>query len=133
MLLDTGPLVAIISKHDASHQMCFDTLNTIAPPLLSCWPIITEAAWLLRHSSHALQQLFTMLEIGFVKLLPIDETSASWLGAFYQKYEDQKPQLADACLIYLAEQGRLNTVFTLDRRDFSIYRLSGQRALRLLP
>ncbi len=133
VLFDTGPLIAIISKDDHAHLLCFDTLKSIAPPLLCCWPVITEAAWLLRHSPRGLQQLFTMLEIGFVKLLPIDETSAPWLAAFFQKYEDQQPQLADACLMYLAEQEKLGTVFTLDRRDFSVYRLGGRRTLHLLP
>lgn len=133
VLFDTGPLIAIISKDDHAHLLCFDTLKSITPPLLCCWPVITEAAWLLRHSPRGLQQLFTMLEIGFVKLLPIDETSAPWLAAFFQKYEDQQPQLADACLMYLAEQEKLDTVFTLDRRDFSVYRLGGRRTLHLLP
>jgi hypothetical protein len=36
-------------------------------------------------------------------------------------------------LVYLAEREKIDTVFTLDTRGFSVYRLSGNRALRLLP
>jgi hypothetical protein len=35
--------------------------------------------------------------------------------------------------MYLAERHGTDVVFTLDRRDFSIYRLSNRKALRLLP
>ena len=42
-------------------------------------------------------------------------------------------QLADAALVYLAEREGLDTVFTLDRRDFSVYRFSRNRSFHLLP
>jgi hypothetical protein len=43
------------------------------------------------------------------------------------------PQLADAALVYLAGREQIDTIFTLDRRDFSIYRGSIRRAFKLLP
>jgi hypothetical protein len=41
--------------------------------------------------------------------------------------------VADAALVYLAERERIATVFTPDRRDFSVYRLNRNPALRLIP
>jgi predicted nucleic acid-binding protein len=38
----------------------------------------------------------------------------------------------DATLVVLAERLRATAVFTLDRRDFSVYRV-GRRAFRLVP
>ena len=38
------------------------------------------------------------------------------------------PNMADAALMYIAEQERFDTVFTLDRRDFSVYRTTDGRA-----
>jgi hypothetical protein len=43
-----------------------------------------------------------------------------------------KPQLADASLMYVAEQNGIEHVFTLDRRDFTIFRCRG-KALTLIP
>ena len=42
-------------------------------------------------------------------------------------------QLADAALVYLAERDHIRSIFTLDQRDFSIYRLKRNRALRIIP
>ena len=50
-----------------------------------------------------------------------------------RRYETIGAQLADAALVYLAEQENIRTVFTLDRRDFSVYRLKRNRALKLIP
>ncbi len=50
-----------------------------------------------------------------------------------RRYESIGAQLADASLIHLAEREGIRTIFTLDRRDFSIYRLKDNRALTLLP
>lgn len=36
-------------------------------------------------------------------------------------------------MVYLAEREGIDTVFTLERRDFSVYKLAGNRSLRLLP
>jgi predicted nucleic acid-binding protein len=44
-----------------------------------------------------------------------------------------RPQLADAALVYLAARERIDNIFTLDRRDFLIYRTGRRRAFRILP
>jgi hypothetical protein len=41
--------------------------------------------------------------------------------------------LADGALVYLAHREGIDTVFTLDRRDFSVYRLGDGRSLRVVP
>ena len=86
VLVDTGPLVAIVSRRDALHQVCVDQLRSLRPPLLTCWPVITEAAWLLRHEPSAIQRLLNSAETGFVKLLPFDEKTPSWLATFLRRY-----------------------------------------------
>jgi hypothetical protein len=49
------------------------------------------------------------------------------------RYRDARLQLADAALVHLAEREGIRTVFTLDRRDFSIVRLKRNRALKIVP
>lgn len=133
ILLDTGPLVAILSREDLHHQACVDVLHGIAGPLLSCWPVMTEAAWLLRQSPRAVQQLLGSTEAGFLELLPLTGAEAKNIAALMKRYESIRPQLADAALVHLAGREGIDTIFTLDRRDFSIYRTSRRRSFRILP
>lgn len=133
VLLDTGPLVAILSRKDSFHHACVAQLRLIAPPLLTCWPVVTEAAWLLRQQPIAVQRLLSSFTKQWIKLLTLEERDAEPIGKILQRYRKLNAQLADAALVYLAERERLDIVFTLDRRDFSVYRFSGNRSFHLLP
>lgn len=133
VLVDTGPIVAILSRRDQYHRMCVEALRDMPGPLFTCWPVITEAAWLLRRSSAAVQQLLRSLDTGFLELLPLTSDDATAIALLLKKYEDLGIQLADAALVYLATRDGLSTIFTLDRRDFSVYRLARGRAFRILP
>jgi len=133
ILADTGPLVAIISAEDEYHEVCVEALRKMAGPLLTCWPVITEAAWLLRRSPKAVQRLLRSLDDGFLELLPLTGLDASFIRAIMEKYEGIQPQLADATLVHLARREHIDTIFTLDRRDFSIYTYGRNRKFRILP
>ena len=133
ILVDTGPLVAILSREDAHHPTCVAALREMTGPLFSCWPVITEAAWLLRRSPRAILQLLGSMNSGFLELLPVAGTEAKAIAAVMKRYESIRPQLADATLVYLAGRERIDAIFTLDRRDFSIYRTSRKRSFSILP
>lgn len=133
VLVDTGPLVAILSRDDEHHELCVQALREMPGPLFSCWPVITEAAWLLRNSSRAVQQLLQSLDGGFLEILPLAGSEGAAITAVMERYEDIRPQFADAALVYLAERERIDTMFTLDRRDFSIYRTGRKRSFRIVP
>lgn len=133
VLVDTGPLVAILSAADEHHQECVETLRNLPGPLFSCWPVITEAAWLLRSHSPAVQKLLRSIHGGFLELLPITTLEAKSIADIMKKYENVWPQLADAALVYLADRDGIDTIFTLDRRDFAVYRPARKRPFRILP
>ncbi len=133
VLVDTGPLVAILSRHDEYHETCVRVLREMPGPLLSCWPVITEAAWLLRSSARVVQQLLQSIDGGFLELLPLAGSEADAIAAIMKRYEDIQPQLTDAALVYLAGREEIETIFTLDQRDFSIYRSAKKRSFRIVP
>lgn len=41
--------------------------------------------------------------------------------------------LADAALVRLAERERIRRIFTIDRRDFSVYRPAGLGRFEIIP
>ena len=133
VLVDTGPLVAILSPRDEYHEACVATLRNLSGPLFSCWPVITEAAWLLRKWPRAVQQLLHSIDGELLELLPLTGREGNEVSALMRRYEEIGPQLADASLIYLANREQIDTIFTLDRRDFSIYRSGRRRPFRILP
>ena len=132
VLIDTGPIVAILNKNDQNHQICSECLKGIYAPLRTSWPVITEAAWLLRKNQNNVQKLFDMMADGFLQCLRLQPDAAAWFSKFANKFDDREFQLADASLVYFAEKLEIESVLTLDRRDFSIYRTSDGRALHLL-
>ena len=133
VLADTGPLVAILSRRDQHHYTCTEALRKMPGPLFTCWPVITEAAWLLRRDSRAVEQLLHSLETGFLEILPLTGADGKSIAAILKKYRDIKIQLADAALVHLAARDGVDTVFTLDRRDFAVYRLPRGRGLKVVP
>ena len=130
---DTGPLVAVVRSREKAHKKCAATLKTFRPPLLTCWPVLTEAAWLLRNDPGGIKAIGSLIESGVVRLVELDAAALAWIIAFMDRYASAKAQLADAALMYLAEREGIDTVFTLDHRDFSIYRTTDGRALAILP
>jgi predicted nucleic acid-binding protein len=133
VLIDTGPMVALFSEDDGQHGRCTDALKALQPPLLTCWPVIAEAAWLLRQRPHSRYQLFDGFGNGMFRLLSLDADDLPAIAAVMRRYEDAGLQFADAALAHLAERENIRTVFTLDRRDFLIIRLKRNRTLALLP
>jgi uncharacterized protein len=132
VLVDTGPLVAILSSVDEHHAACVKALHQLPGPLFSCWPVITEAVWLLRSHPPAVQQLlrncFSEKPGGFLELLSLAGGDASGIAEVMKQ-----SQLADAALVYLADREGIDTIFTLDRRDFGVYRSTQKRAFRIVP
>jgi len=133
VLVDTGPIVAILLESDEHHEACVKQLHHITGPLLTCWPVITEAAWLLRAYPRAILKLLSSLHGRPFELVPLGETDLPGIAAVLAKYERLRIQLADASLVHLANREGIEILFTLDRRDFGVLRLAHGKKLRLIP
>ena len=133
ILVDAGPLVALIDADDRHHERCVETLAAIREPVGTVWPAITEAMYLLSDVPKGQTGVWQLLERGAVQLLPLGHEDVPRMRRLMEKYADLPMDLADAALVHVADRDGLRTVFTLDRRDFGVYRLPGGRRLGLLP
>ena len=133
VLVDTGPLVAIMSRTDQHHKICLETLHNLPGPMFSCWPVITEAAWLLRGEAGAVPQLLNSISEGLLEFLALQSAESAQIAKLMEQYKDLRPQLADAALVYLAARDDFDLIFTLDRRDFSVYQSGRKHAFRIIP
>jgi uncharacterized protein len=125
--------VALIHADDRHHASCRDALEKIREPLATVWPAITEAMYLLGFSSRAQDSLWLLLERDALKILPLDAADVPRMRELMQKYRDLPMDLADAALVRVAEREKISRVFTIDRRDFEIYRPRGIRRFTILP
>jgi uncharacterized protein len=66
-------------------------------------------------------------------LLQLNAADLPPIAAILKQYQSLGPQLADAALVHLANREQTNRVFTLDRRDFSVFRDAQNRPFELLP
>ncbi len=133
ILVDAGPLIALIHKDDAHHARCVATLQSITEPLGTVWPALTEAMYLLSFSWKAQDALWEMVERGVVELLTLDGRDMSRARDSMKKYKDLPMDLADAALVAVAEREKIRRIFTLDRRDFEIYRPAKLGRFIILP
>ena len=131
VLLDTGPLVAFLAAGLDHHEWVCAQWRRLPAPLLTCEPVLTEAAFLLKREGCEADPLFVLLERGVLKLvLKVDEHVAD-LRTLMRRYRDRPMSLADACLVRMSEMHPGGRVFTLDG-DFRFYRRHGNKVIPLL-
>jgi predicted nucleic acid-binding protein len=132
VLVDAGPLVAILDRGDAAHHACVTALRTLRDPLITVWPALTEAMYLLGGSWSAQKALWSRLETGALALASLDEEDAPRMRELMEKYRDLPMDLADAALVRVAERESLTEIFTLDRKHFSVYRPGRRRRFSIV-
>lgn len=133
MLVDAGPLVALLDRGDPAHDDCVAALKGIHGNLTTVWPAFTEAMYLLRGSWPAQKALWSRVETGALTFSSLDDLDAPRLRELMEKYRDLPMDLADAALVRVAERDRVNDIFTLDRRHFSLYRPGRRRRFAIVP
>ncbi len=133
VLVDAGPLVAILDRSDAEHGACTAALKTLRDPLVTVWPALTEAMYLLGFAWEAQRALWEMVEAQAIDLLELTRRDAPRMKQLLEKYRDLPMDLADAALVAVAEREGLHRVFTIDRDDFRVYRIRGTKRFTLIP
>lgn len=133
VLVDAGPLVALLDRSDDRHEEIVEVLKKIHDPLVSVWPALVEAMYLLSFSWRAQKALWELIETGTIQLLHLDEADVAPMKGLMEKYRDLPMDMADAALVRIAEREGIRRVLTLDQRDFSVYRLARKGSFTLLP
>lgn len=131
ILADTGPLVALFDPADGDHRRCAGLLAGIEEPLCTTIPVLTEAFHLLTPGSIGSQRLMDFVTAHGLNVWFLDAGALTRAFELMVQYADRPMDLADASLVVLAENLKLRKVFTLDRHDFTTYRI--KRGHRYLP
>ena len=130
-MIDTGPLVSFLAAELTHHSWTCDQWRLLQPPLLTCEPVLTEAAFLLKREGRPADPLFALLERGVIRIALDIQEEQSDLRALMHRYRNRPMSLADACLVRLSELQPNAEVFTLDS-GFRNYRRHGNKVIPLL-
>ncbi len=133
VLVDTGPLVALLDRRDIHHRWVQGELAQLHDPLLTCEAVLSEAFFLISRLRHGIATLAGLLREGLVSVSPGFSYSAeaTEILRLLERYSSVPMSFADACLVRMSELERDSIVFTTDR-DFLTYRRNRRQLIPLI-
>ena len=121
--IDTGFLVALFAYNDTHHQSACQFLEKSQQLELHCiLPVIVEACFFLDNTGK--QALLQWIELDAVVIHEVKKRDLPAIRKVLKTYHNINPDFTDATLVALADLHNINKILTVDKRDFSIYRLS---------
>jgi predicted nucleic acid-binding protein len=126
--------VALIDSGEPDHERCRKALKQLEPPMVTTWPVLTEAMYLLGDAGgwNAQRALWQMIERNALELFDLQSNDLARARALMEKYRDTPMGIADATLVAVAESRGLKRVFTLDS-DFRVFRYRGRESFEIIP
>ena len=103
VLLDTGPLVAALSRNDRAHSWAKSQFAALPAPFLTCEPVISEACFLLRQHRGGASGVLALVESGALRLGMSLAEEATAVRKLFDRYYNIPASLADVCLVRMAE------------------------------
>ncbi len=126
ILLDTGVIVAWLDASDHNHKPCVEALEEVAAPLVTCEAVIFESCHILRRAPGAVEAVLKNVTSGVFQI-PLQLSGAAFqVHRIMRKYRDQGIDLADACLVHMANEMRTGDILTLDSH-FKVFRWAGNK------
>lgn len=118
-LVDSGPLVGLLSKSDQWHSWSHQALTLIEEPVMTTETVLAEVCHLVGPYRATMLQVTAMLESGRLRARPVLSGQPARCGELLAKYPGM--DAADATLVVLSEQFPRARLITLDS-DFRHYR-----------
>lgn len=127
-IADTGFLVAFANARDLYHPWALNVAEQVSEPLLTCEPVLAEAAFHLRDVGLILE----MISDALIQLSFDCNDHLPQLAVLARRYKDRQPDLADLCLIRMSELYPEHSIVTIDHADFRVYRRNKREVIPLL-
>jgi predicted nucleic acid-binding protein len=136
VLLDTGPVVALLRAEDPRHEVGTEAIKRSAASgqLVTTWEVVSEAFTLLRvrfapaNAEGALQVLAWAQTLTILGVEPPDRSRTQ---AILTRHRDLRLSYVDALVLAVAERRRVDEVLTLDQ-ELAAVRLSSSILVTVL-
>ena len=135
-LVDAGAMIALFDDADDFYERytgIFKELLSRRVQLVTTWPCVTEASYLLAPKNHL--ALLEWLQNGAVSIQNFSAADLQPMVGWMEQYTERSKTImdfADASLYWLAIELKTTLVLSTDRRDFSRYRLPDGQAFEIL-
>ena len=133
LLLDTGAFVALADRSERRHADCVAVLEGWRGSIVTTEAVLTETLHLVGPRWQAQKLCLEFVLRGAFVLIPSSPESLRRASVLMEKYRNVPMDYADATLVALGEELKIDRVFTLDHRGFSAYRLNQRKAFQLVP
>lgn len=133
LILDTGPLVALLDASDPDHERCSDLIQGSSERRVVPVCVLVEVEYLLRPWPGAFSALLAEFGNGSLELLDLPRHWLQRAGELLDRYRDLSLGLVDATVLAATEMLNEHKLATLDRRHFHTVKPDHCDGLRLLP
>jgi predicted nucleic acid-binding protein len=99
VVVDTGPLVALLNRTDRHHRWVREVLDTLEPPIFTCEAVISEACFLLGRFRTGQDAVFELLSNDILKIDFRISSEVAALRVLMSKFANVPMSLAHACLV----------------------------------
>jgi uncharacterized protein len=128
VVMDTGPLVALLNRSDRHHDWVREVLDTVEPPVFTCEAVISEACFLLSRIHDGQDAVLELLARDIIKVDFRLSSEVVALRALMKKFQSVPMSFADACLVRMTELEPRSRILTFDS-DFRVYRRNRRQAI----
>jgi predicted nucleic acid-binding protein len=133
VIADTGFWLALYDRDDRHHGLARRCLEALDEPLVTTWPVVTEAAYLLFTRLGPASGVALLRNLhGTCTFHDLAPDSPVRLADLMERYANLPMDLADASLVVLAEHLGHGRILTTDWRDFSAYRWDERKSFENL-
>lgn len=130
LIVDTGFLVALYIRRDKLHSHALNFLQQNQQSLVTTSSVIVESCYFL--DAKAKVALLNWIQLGGVEVVDVSIFAYSEISQTIEKYADHDIDFTDATLIWLANKYRYQQILTVDKNDFSAFRLKNNKWFDLL-
>lgn len=131
VVVDTGPLVALLNRRERHHAWAAQIMDSIEPPIFTCEAVLSEACFVLRDINGGPDAVMELVARGIVRSDFRFMTEVDAVRTLMKKFATVPMSLADACVVRMTELEPKSVVLTLDS-DFKVYRRNKRQVVPTL-
>jgi len=133
LILDTGPLVALLDATDPDHGRCAELIRDSNEHRMVPACVLVEVEYMLRPWPKAFEALLAEFDAGSMELLELPKQWLLRAGELLDRYRNLSLGLVDASVLAATEMLEETKLATLDHRHFLAVKPAHCEALQLLP